>query len=103
MSKYISNIDSERFGFNVANVNDWGTDPADLLATLIESNIKLVITRIPGEDVIAIRVFFKLLSDTDCFGVKNAIWIGRNIMRWLRITRWEELLPHQDLASGLPR
>lgn len=55
MDKYISGIDSDRFGFKVAKINDWGSNPKELLGSLGAKNIRLIITRIPADDIVTIN------------------------------------------------
>ncbi|CEK10251.1 GNAT family N-acetyltransferase [Legionella hackeliae] len=51
MNKFLSEIDTNRFGFNVAKVNNWDLPPQELLKQLRTENVKLVITRLATEDV----------------------------------------------------
>ncbi|OCH97551.1 hypothetical protein A8135_13720 [Legionella jamestowniensis] len=51
MNKYISEIDTKRFGFNVAKVNCWILPPQELLKQLRADGVKLIITRLATEDV----------------------------------------------------
>ncbi|ASQ46456.1 TDP-fucosamine acetyltransferase [Legionella clemsonensis] len=67
MSKFLSEIDKKRFGFNIAKINEWDTSPAKLIQQLRNDNIKLVISRLPTENVTLINELESLgfqLKDT---------------------------------------
>jgi hypothetical protein len=48
---YFSILDSERFGFKVAKINDYGTNPKKTLNDLRNSDYKLVISKINAEEI----------------------------------------------------
>ncbi|KTD06808.1 hypothetical protein [Legionella jamestowniensis] len=67
MSKFLSEIDKRRFGFNVAKVDKWESSPAEFVKQLRNDNIKLVITRLPTENIALINQLENLgfqLKDT---------------------------------------
>lgn len=51
MSSFLSEIDYKRFGINIAKINEWGDNPQELINQLRAEGIKLVISRLPTEDV----------------------------------------------------
>ncbi len=51
MKKLISHLDEQRFGFKVAKVNSWNTDTENMLKELRKLDVKLVISRIPCENI----------------------------------------------------
>ena len=55
MDKYLSTLDSNRFGIKVAKVDNWGTNPEELLISLRKNNFKLIITRLRCEDILTIN------------------------------------------------
>lgn len=55
MSQYVSKIDSERFGFLVAKFNHWEVPPHELITHLKNEKVKLIITRLPAEDLATIN------------------------------------------------
>jgi RimJ/RimL family protein N-acetyltransferase len=50
MKSYISKIDSDRFGFPIAKVNDFTNDPDLIIETLERHGVKLIITRIESSN-----------------------------------------------------
>lgn len=48
---YISRLDTGRFGFPVAKVNDFGSDPAGLVGELSDAGVKLVISKVDASDI----------------------------------------------------
>lgn len=46
IDRFISELDSQRFGFNVAKVNEFNTTPENLLGLLKGNHVKLVISKI---------------------------------------------------------
>ncbi len=55
MDNYISHLDTERFRFKVAKVNQWDANPAALIHALEENGVKLIISRLPSEDIVTIN------------------------------------------------
>lgn len=55
IEKYISVIDTERFGFKIAKVNDFENQPKVILNFLKNNNVKLVLTKIPLENLALIN------------------------------------------------
>ncbi len=51
VDKFISYLDSQRFGFNVAKVNEFDTTPENLLGLLKENHVKLVISKINANNL----------------------------------------------------
>lgn len=56
VDNYLSILDTNRFGFKVAKVDNWGTDPVELLNSLRKNNFKLIISRIKNEDIASINI-----------------------------------------------
>ena len=46
LQKYISDIDTARFGFKIARINDFDIEPSLLVPALKEFDVKLIITRL---------------------------------------------------------
>lgn len=46
IDRFISELDSQRFGFNIAKVNEFNTTPENLLGLLKGNHVKLVISKI---------------------------------------------------------
>ena len=55
IEKYLSVIDTERFGFKIAKVNDFENQPKVILNFLKNNNVKLVLTKIPLENLALIN------------------------------------------------
>ncbi|KTD18950.1 GNAT family N-acetyltransferase [Legionella jordanis] len=51
MHSLISGVDTKRFGFNVAKVQEWGASPQELMMQLKDAQVKLIISRLPSERV----------------------------------------------------
>jgi hypothetical protein len=51
MREWLSEIDTRRFGFNVAKIPEWPEDPETILHQLKADHVKLIITRLPAEDI----------------------------------------------------
>jgi hypothetical protein len=49
--RFISELDTQRFGFNVAKVNEFDTVPENLLGLLKENHVKLVISKINANNL----------------------------------------------------
>jgi predicted acetyltransferase len=50
MDKYISSLDTERFGFRVAKINDFEGDPETITSQLKNAGVKLIISRVKSNE-----------------------------------------------------
>ncbi|MEI7542782.1 MAG: hypothetical protein WCJ94_05975 [bacterium] len=55
MKQYISEIDTARFGFKIAKIEDFNMPLAELLQTLKKDNVKMVIGRAKSSDTIKLN------------------------------------------------
>ena len=55
IEKYISVLDTKRFGFNVAKINEFNNTPEDTIDFFKSHNVKLVLSRIPVENLALIN------------------------------------------------
>ena len=51
MTNYISDLDTSRFGFKIAKINDFSVHPSIIMNDLKEQGVKLVISRINGNQI----------------------------------------------------
>lgn len=57
---YLSTLDTNRFGFNIAKVNNFDLSPEKIVGFLKEKNIKLILSKIPTEEFRLINNLEKL-------------------------------------------
>lgn len=55
MTKYLSILDTQRFGFNIAKVNNFETTPSEIIKELKSDGVKMIITKIDCEKLITIQ------------------------------------------------
>ncbi len=54
-SQYVSELDTKRFGFIVAKVNNFDTDPAYLISKLKREGVSLIISKVPLQQIVLIN------------------------------------------------
>lgn len=64
ISEYVSNLDSERFGFTVAKINNFSQSPAATINALKKDNVKLIISKINCENL-------TLINQLECLGFQT--------------------------------
>lgn len=60
MEKYISDIDSKRFGIKVAKINRFANDPTELLENAKAQGIDLIMSRVPTSEIALINTLEKI-------------------------------------------
>jgi len=60
MEKYISDIDSKRFGIKVAKINQFKNDPLELLKNAKAQGIDLIMSRVPISEIALINTLEKI-------------------------------------------
>ena len=63
INKLISTLDTKRFGFKIAKVDNWGANPQEIILGLYRENVKLIITRVAIEKI-------NLINQLETFGFR---------------------------------